>query len=317
MRRTPHALLEWPYKSSEIWDLQDTRFLYKFPEPVHIPYATHAHATSKDGTRVPYTIVSTVKAPKRLIVEAYGAYGISGHRSYPIHWLPWLKQGYALVVAFPRGGRENGDTWYKEGSTAINKHHTFEDVYAVIQDVQRAQKIAKRATMFYGRSAGGWVAARVAQHLPPLVGAVYAEVPYVDVLRTTSNPKLPLTELEYTEFGDPLHKVADYEALKAISPMETIPIAPADAPFVLVRTAFYDVEVLPYESVKYVTKLQALGFHALLGYDKQGGHFAADSDAVKQQAEDAVLLHKALASKNVSRKRRSSGRRRTRRRTNS
>jgi oligopeptidase B len=148
---------------------------------------------------------------------------------------------------------------------------------------------------------------------------VYAEVPYVDVLRTTSNPKLPLTELEYTEFGDPLHKVVDYEALKAISPMETIPMAPADAPFILVRTAFYDVEVLPYESVKYVTKLQALGFHALLGYDKQGGHFAADSDAVKQQAEDAVLLHTALssASKKVSRKRRSSGLRRTRRRTNS
>jgi len=319
MRRVPHALLEWPYKSSEIWDLQDTRFLYKFPEPVRIPYATHVNAVSKDGTRVPYTVVSAVKSPKRLIVEAYGAYGISGHRSYPIHWLPWLQQGYAVAVAFPRGGRENGDAWYKAGSTAVNKHHTFEDVYAVIQDVQREQKIGTEATMFYGRSAGGWVAARVAQHLPPLVGAVYAEVPYVDVLRTTSNPKLPLTELEYTEFGDPLHKVVDYEALKAISPMETIPMAPADAPFVLVRTAFYDVEVLPYESVKYVTKLQALGFHALLGYDKQGGHFAADSDAVKQQAEDAVLLHTALspASKKVSRKRRSSGLRRTRRRTNS
>ena len=317
MRRVPYALLEWPYKPSEIWDLRDERRLYTFPAPVRIAYTFHSHAVSLDGTRVPYTCVSVAKTPRRLIVEAYGAYGISGHRSYPIHWLPWLHQGYAVAVAFPRGGRENGDEWYKGGSTALNKHNTFEDVYAVIRHVQREQKIDRRATLFYGRSAGGWVAARVAQHIPPIVGAVYAEVPYVDVLRTTSNPKLPLTELEYTEFGDPLHSVADYEALQRISPMDTIPIAPADAPFVLVRTAFYDVQVLPYESVKYVTKLQALGFHALLGYDAGGGHFAEDSDAVKQQTEDAVLLHCALTSKKVSRKRRSSGLRRTRRRINS
>jgi len=318
MRRIPAALLDWPYKPSEIWDLRDERRLYTFPEPVRLRHVQHGHATSKDGTRIPYTFVSAVSSPKRLIVEAYGAYGISGHRSYPIHWLSWLQKGYGLAVGFPRGGRENGDAWYKGGSTAANKHNTFDDVYAVIQHVQRVQKIAQQATMFYGRSAGGWVAARVAQHIPPLVGAVYAEVPYVDVIRTTSNPKLPLTELEYTEFGDPLHKIADYEALQRISPMETIPIAPVNAPFILVRTAFYDVQVLPYESVKYVTKLQALGFHALLGYDKEGGHFAGVKDAMKQQVEDACLLHQALSSKGPkhTRKRRSSIRR-TRRRTSS
>jgi oligopeptidase B len=318
MRRVPSALLEWPHKPSEIWDLRDERRLYTFPGPLQLPYKAHGHAVSKDGTRVPYTYVSSVASPKQLIVQAYGAYGISGHRSYPVHWLPWLQKGYGLVVAFPRGGRENGDAWYKGGSTAKNKHNTFEDVYAVIRHVQKTQHIDSRATMFYGRSAGGWVAARVAQHIPPIVGAVYAEVPYVDVLRTTSNPKLPLTELEYTEFGDPVHKEADYEALQRISPMETIPMAPRNAPFVLVRTAFYDVQVLPYESVKYVTKLQASGFHALLGYDKHGGHFAEEDDAVKQQAEDAVLLHYALSSKGPkhTRKRRSSNRR-TRRRANS
>lgn len=318
MRRVPSALLEWPHKPSEIWDLRDERKLYAFPGPIQIHHKSHGHAVSKDGTRVPYTFVSYVSSPERLIVEAYGAYGISGHRNYPLHWLAWLQKGYGLAVAFPRGGRENGDAWYKGGSTAQNKHNTFEDVYAVIQHVQRAQKIGAESTLFYGRSAGGWVAARVAQHLPPIVGAVYAEVPYVDVLRTTSNPRLPLTELEYTEFGDPVHKEADYEALQRISPMETIPMAPRNAPFVLVRTAFYDVQVLPYESVKYVTKLQASGFHALLGYDKHGGHFAEEDDAVKQQAEDAVLLHYALSSKGPkhTRKRRSSNRR-TRRRANS
>jgi hypothetical protein len=298
----PTAVLSYPDAPTEVWDLHDIRPLLTFPTPLRLTYSVHGHAKSKDGTLVPYTLVAASASPRKLIVEAYGAYGISGHRSYPVKWLAYLERGYALAVVFPRGGRENGDAWWQGGSTALQKHHTFEDIYAAIKASQHRLSLPVRATMFYGRSAGGWAAARVAQHEPPIVGAVLAEVPYVDVLRTTSNPRLPLTQMEYDEFGDP-RRASDYAALRQLSPVDTVRPAPSGAPTVLVRTALHDMEVSPYEAVKWVTALQAQGWTALLLLDRDGGHFAAEKKRKEQAAENAAFLDAALRHGSPTRKR--------------
>ena len=290
---SPTVLLSYPNKPSEVWDVRDRRSVLTMPEPLSLAFSVTGAAKSADGTRVPYTIVSKGTRSTKLIVEAYGAYGISGHRAYPVQWLHYLERGYALAIVFPRGGRENGDAWWEDGKV-LKKKNTFEDVYAAIQTVQRRLRIPVSRTLFYGRSAGGWVAARVAQHEPPLVRAVFAEVPYVDVLRTTSNPRLPLTQMEYEEFGDP-RRVADYKVLRALSPIDTVPLAPVGAPVVLARTALHDMEVSPYEAIKWVTKLQSLGFTALLGCDRHGGHFAAAEKSVEQAAENAAFLDSHLS----------------------
>jgi len=226
-------------------------------------------------------------------VEAYGAYGISATRAYPEKWLAQLARGYAVAVVFARGGRENGDDWWV-AATGPRKQATFDDVYAAIHAIQRRLGISVGKTAFYGRSAGGWVAARVAQHSPPLCAVVLAEVPYVDVLRTTSNPRLPLTQMEYDEFGDP-RRPADYAALLRLSPVDTVPLAFPDAPVILARTALHDMEVSPYEAVKWITKLQAYGWKAWLGVDEKGGHFAAKKQQLVQAAENAAFLDKALS----------------------
>lgn len=290
---SPIFTVSYPNKPTEVWDLHDVRPILTFPEPVALPYSVHGFATSDDGTRVPYTIVATSSSPKKLVVEAYGAYGISGHRSYPIKWLAYLERGYAVAFVFPRGGRENGDAWWLAGSTAVKKHNTFEDVYAAIKASQHRLRISREKTLFYGRSAGGWVAARVAQHVPPLVAAVLAEVPYVDVLRTTSNPRLPLTQMEYNEFGDP-RRPADYHALQRISPVDTVVARGAGSPTILVRTALHDMEVSPYEAVKWTMKLQGFGWNAVLALDREGGHFAAATKSVQQAAENAAFLDGVL-----------------------
>jgi protease II len=261
-----------------------------FPTPLSLRVYKHGFARSNDGTRVPYTYVSATRTPKKLLVEGYGAYGISAHRSYPIRWLSWLARGYAIAVAMPRGGRENGDEWYDGGRTAARKHNTFDDTAAVIQAVQRRFDHLPRHTVFYGRSAGGWLAAVIAQQYTHLVGAVYAEVPYVDVLRTTTNPALPLTQLEYDEFGDPAHRREDYVAVQRISPVDTVPLAPPHAPLVVVRTGLYDAQVYPYEALKWAKKLRAHGWTVYAGIDGDGGHFAAEEDMCVQQAEDAALI---------------------------
>ena len=270
--------------------------IYEVPSSVLLPYFSHGTAKSKDGTSVPYTYVSMTLRPKKLLVEGYGSYGISSHRSYPDRWLAWLKHGYAYAVAMPRGGRENGDPWYNGGRTAQRKQNTFDDTATVIKSVQRRFHISPKKTVFYGRSAGGLLAANIAQQFPHLVGAIYAEVPYVDVLRTTSNPELPLTQLEYDEFGDPIKRPEDYSALQLISPVDTVPLRQSkQLPLVLVRTGVNDAQVLPYEALKWAKKLRALGWNVLVGIDTDGGHFAAESVMDSQHAEDISIIDNYFA----------------------
>jgi protease II len=264
------------------------------PEPLKLPYIYCGTGISKDGTHVPFHYVSHVRAPKRLMVVAYGAYGTSGSRAYPIRWLHLLKEGYGLLRVHPRGGREDGDAWYDGGRTAQRKQNTFDDTAAAIQRFQSQRGFTSARTAFYGRSAGGWLAAYIAQKYPHLVGAVCMEVPYLDVLRTTTNPALPLTILEYDEFGNPLERPEDYAALVKISPVDIVTCAPEAAPKIWVRTALHDVQVYPYETLKWSQKMRAHGWNVLVDIDKDGGHFAASSIVATQYAEDAVWLDHAL-----------------------
>jgi hypothetical protein len=292
----PGTLLEY---RGELIGLVQT---LQYPQPLKLRTLHTGFAISADGTNVPYTIVSHVPNPKYLLVDGYGAYGISSRRSYPVRWLAWLKRGYAFVYSCPRGGRENGDVWYDGARTALRKHKTFEDVGAVIAEAQKQTGVKPRSTVFFGRSAGGWTAAHVAQSYGHLVASVYAEVPYVDVLRTTTNPELPLTQLEYDEFGDPIHRPDEFAALKKISPVDTVSSCKSVCPTVVVRTALNDMQVLPYESLKWSARLREKGWNRVfVGIDHNGGHFAPRNTMIGQRAEDAAILNYAIM-KRTSRK---------------
>lgn len=317
----PTVSITSPATPTVIYEVVEHALLKRYTDPsaVSIPYFSYGTAKSKDGTAVPYTYVSLLLRPKKLLVEGYGAYGISSRRSYPVRWLAWLLHGYAYAVAMPRGGRENGDPWYDGGRTAQRKQNTIDDTEAVIKSVQRRFHILPKRTVFYGRSAGGLLAANIAQQFPHLVGAIYAEVPYLDVLRTTSNPNLPLTQLEYDEFGDPIRRPEDYEALQRISPVDTVLPATPQSPFILVRTGMNDAQVLPYEALKWSKKLRSMGWNVLVGIDTDGGHFAAESVIDWQHAEDVAIVdsHVASAISRKTRKLRSHVSRGTRRRRTS
>jgi len=124
-----------------------------------------------------------------------------------------------------------------------------------------------------------------------LFSSLYTEVPYLDVLSTASNPKLPLTQLEYEEFGDPLHKKKDRAALLRLSPVNTIPKSGAPAIFVLCRTGLNDKEVFAYESVKWITRLREVeGKPKLLAISAGEGHFVSGKSSFRERAEDLALL---------------------------
>lgn len=262
------------------------------------PYASAKRFFTKstDGTGVPYVVVSSCK-PKHLLCIVYGAYGMPT-RLTTDRWKPLLDRGWGLCFALVRGGGDHTDAW-AEAARRENKVKSIEDFESCIRAAQKQFHVRPDQTFLYGRSAGGYtVGATLARHASgSLFTGVYTEVPYVDVLNTTSNPTLPLTRLEYNEFGDP-HRLPNAQTLISLSPIDSLPPEGAPSIFVLTRTASNDKEVYAYESVKWITRLRDLqksnSAPKLLAFTEEGGHFASQKRSGNERANDMAIFHSWL-----------------------
>ena len=258
---------------------------------IHESGGTRYFVKSKDGTNVPYVIIQGHRSTQGLLVIGYGAYGLPTHMTTE-RWLPLLRRGFTLCYALVRGGGDHDDAW-AEAARRDHKVKSVEDFEAVIQSAKNKTGVNAENTVIYGRSAGGYlVGATLARNASGnLFRSLYTEVPYLDVLSTASNPSLPLTQLEYDEFGDPLHKAKNRAALLRLSPVNTIPESGAPSIFVLCRTGLNDKEVFAYESVKWITRLRENeGKPKLLAISQGEGHFVYGRSSFRERAEDLALL---------------------------
>ena len=238
-------------------------------------------------SHVPYFLVKGESAPKGLFIYGYGAYGIETMLSTTM-WYPLLVRGWAIVFALIRGGGDHTNQ-YAEAARTYNRERSIRDFQDVIRDVQRRTKISPADTVIYGRSAGGILVGTSAH----LVGAVYAEVPYVDVLRTSTNPRLPLTKLEYNEFGNPRERLEDFAATLKTSPVDLVPEEGYPNLFALVRTGENDKEVFAYEPIKWIHKLRGRDKKdptKLLAFGDHEGHFVRGDLAIQHRAVDLAIL---------------------------
>jgi prolyl oligopeptidase PreP (S9A serine peptidase family) len=171
-----------------------------------------------------------------------------------------------------------------------------EDFEAVVQAARRATGVPAERTVISGRSAGGIiVGALVARHGDgDLFGAAFAEVPYVDLLRTTTNPDLALTTVEYNEFGDPARRIVDFVTALGVSPIDQVAGRGAPGVFVLARTGGNDTQVYPYEPLKWARRLRegpATDMAGkLLGYVPDEGHFYSPAADLAARSTDLALL---------------------------
>jgi len=267
---------------------------------------TMQYATSKDDTRVPYVLVGGKGKTRGLLIVGYGAYGLPTGLNTS-RWLPLLRRGISVCFALVRGGGDHDDAW-AEAARRDQKVKSVEDFEAVIGAARKREAVSPEHVAIYGRSAGGYLVGATLSRNPDgkLFGSLYTEVPYLDVMSTTSNPKLPLTQLEYNEFGDPVHRKKDAAAILRLSPIDTVPEGGAPAVFVFCRTGLNDKEVFAYESVKWITKLKdqqaAGGKQKLLAISEGEGHFVSGRHLFKERAEDlAVLFHQMARRKSNDR----------------
>lgn len=258
--------------------------------------AKRLSARSADGTSVSYILVHQKDTrPTKLLGYVYGAYGSETLVSWPYGgWAPLLNRGWAIAYALVRGGGDKGIAWMEAGQRA-NHIRTVEDFEAVVRAAQKNLKISPSRTAIYGRSAGGLMVGATTARNPDgrLMGATYTEVPFVDAIRSQTNPELPLTQSGWTEYGDALRSPTNFEALLRMSPMNAMPADGVPGVFVLCRTGLLDLQVMPFESFKWITRLRGNRpppADKLLAFEEDEAHVYGPENGAPSRATDLAIL---------------------------
>ncbi|MBW1637781.1 S9 family peptidase [Microbacterium resistens] len=238
-------------------------------------------ATAEDGTRVPISLVWKRSAGSPVGPDAvgdrpvhlygYGSYEHSIDPGFSAMRLSELDRGVVFAVAHVRGGGELGRQWYEDGKLG-NKRNTFTDFVAVARHLVDAGVTSPGRLVAEGGSAGGLLMGAVANLAPELFGGILASVPFVDALTTILDPSLPLTVIEWDEWGDPLHDPEVYAYMKSYTPYENVRDGVVYPP-ILAVTSLNDTRVLYVEPVKWVARLRDAGAtDALLKCEMVAGH---------------------------------------------
>ncbi len=222
-------------------------------------------APAPDGTLVPISLVWRPDAvpadggPAPCLLYGYGAYEASMDPWFSIARLSLLDRGVVFAIAHVRGGGELGRHWYEDGKFGA-KAHTFTDFVACTRHLIDTGRTAPDRLAARGGSAGGLLMGAVANLAPDLFRAIVAEVPFVDPLTTMLDPSLPLTVIEWDEWGDPLHDPDAYAWLRAYSPYENV--GEGTYPAILATAGLHDPRVGFHEPAKWVAALRDHGHGA-------------------------------------------------------
>ncbi|MET0311451.1 MAG: prolyl oligopeptidase family serine peptidase [Burkholderiaceae bacterium] len=233
--------------------------------------AVRMHAKSRDGTPIPYTVISRKDAPRDgkqpTLLYGYGGFGISELPAFQrLPALNWLSAGGTYVIANIRGGGEFGQAW-TDAAKGPRRQTGFDDFAAVAQALSD-EKITSPAHLgIYGASNGGLLVSTVAQQRPELFGAVVSRVPLTDMQRYA---QLLAGASWIEEYGDPA-RPEDWAVLSRYSPYQNASAA-TKLPKSLYITNRNDDRVHPGHGRKMVARLQSLGQDALLFEPRDGGH---------------------------------------------
>jgi oligopeptidase B len=212
---------------------------------------------SLDGTDVPAILVRHRDTPldgtAPALVYAYGAYEAVDEPEWDAGLPALLDRGVVWVHAHPRGGGEGGRRWWLDGSMR-HKQHTFDDVAAVADGLDRAGLVDGRRIATRGLSAGGLLQGALFSQRPERWRAVVAEVPFVDVVTSMFDEATPLTITEWEEWGDPRVR-EEFDWMLAYSPYDNLPPA-GTRPDLLVTGAVHDPRVMVREPAKWVAALR-------------------------------------------------------------
>ena len=256
------------------------------------PYKVEQKFTqSNDGTRVPYFIVSAkeveLNGKNPTLIYAYGGFEVSMRPSYSATiGMNWLDAGGVYVLANIRGGGEYGPAWHLQAQRE-NRQRSYDDFYAVAEDVIRQGVTSPRHLGIRGGSGGGLLVGMLFTQRPELFNAVVCQVPLLDMYRFD---KLLAGASWVEEYGDP-DNPEDWAWLQNYSPYHNLD-PEKTYPRVFFTTSTRDDRVHPGHARKMVAKMNDMDLPKFYYENIEGGHGGAANN--KQAAKVQALTYTYL-----------------------
>ncbi len=147
-----------------------------------------------------------------------------------------------------------------------------------------------------GGSAGGLLIGAVVNMRPDLFEVALAGMPFVDVVNTMLDASIPLTVIEYEEWGNPNEKEY-FDYMMTYSPYDNV--TTQAYPNMLITAGLNDPRVQYWEPAKWTAKLRAAKTDQnmlLLKTEMGAGHFGASGryDSIRETAFEYAFILKAL-----------------------
>jgi prolyl oligopeptidase len=217
--------------------------------------ATRIEGTSKDGTRIPVTVLHAKgidpDGKRPTILYSYGGFDIPIAPHFIGPYLAWLERGGVYAFANIRGGNEDGERWHREGQKR-DKQNVFDDFYAAAKALEKRDWTDRAHLGIMGASNGGLLmGAELTQH-PKAFRAVVSNVGIYDMIRHITH--WPNGAYNVPEYGS-VKNAGEFEAMLAYSPLQNVK---ADTPYpaVLMTEGINDQRVAPWQMRKFCAALQ-------------------------------------------------------------
>jgi oligopeptidase B len=257
---TPHTVFDYDLRKRT----RDIKKVQEIPSGYDksLYRAERVYATSHDGTQVPISVMYRVDEKGEfkkdgshpLYLYGYGSYGLSMSPTFSTVRLSLIDRGFVFAIAHIRGGSEMGRQWYENGKF-LHKKNTFKDFIASAEHLIQKGFTKQGEIAIAGGSAGGMLMGAVINERPELFKASVAHVPFVDVINTMLDETLPLTTIEFEEWGNPKDPTY-YHYMKSYSPYDNVKTQ--SYPHLLVTSGLNDPRVTYWEPAKWVAKLREM-----------------------------------------------------------
>jgi oligopeptidase B len=204
---TPETILEYSFN--------ENKFVKKIRNPtLSKPNNVTGKTLLVNG--IPVTLVTQQKKSDKVFLMVYSAYGTVYCPKYNKLIKEILNLGYDICIAHSRGGGEKGLSWYLDGKL-LKKKNSLYDTLTIARWLRYSKKV------IFGRSAGGLTAGATLNLQPSEFSGAILQVPFVNPLKTMSNPTIPLTVAEYSEIGNPAvpkyyKYISEYDPVENINP---------------------------------------------------------------------------------------------------
>ncbi|EDQ88026.1 uncharacterized protein MONBRDRAFT_37688 [Monosiga brevicollis MX1] len=293
-------------------------------------------AKSHDGVMVPISLVrrkDLPAGPNPVHLDGYGSYEISNDPWFSKNLLSLLDRGVVFALAHVRGGGDMGrmckhcvgipvpsdnsrkltlrldcnNAFRYEDGKYLKKANTWIDFNACAQFLVDEKIADPDRLTIEGRSAGGLLIGATLNTAPqrpdgkPFYAGAVAGVPFVDVLTTMLDDTIPLTVVEWEEWGNP-HEKEYYDYMKSYSPVDQVDFRKGPYPPVLIKAGLHDPRVGYWEPLKYAQRLRDEGAQTVLCHvNMNAGHFSESGrfDVLKDVALDFAFILRALGLENA------------------